>query len=137
MIISLLCSFWLANFVGFAAEAELEKKAIEDIAQLYVQAFDNKDMAQLKRVVSADFLESLGGEKNLVEQWKAVPERKDRTVDGILFFALGDRYFFQFQVKNSKGKVEESMSDEEWFQLRKTDGKNWRIVSKESDFAQP
>jgi hypothetical protein len=123
--------------MGFAAEAELEKKAIEDIAQLYVQAFDNKDLPQLKRVVSPEFLESLGGEKNLVEQWKAVPERKGRQVDDILFFALGDRYFFRFQVKSAKGKVEETMGDEEWFQLRKVDGKSWRIVSKESDFAQP
>lgn len=114
-----------------------EKQALQQVMQTYVDAFYAKDMEMLKKVVSEEFLESIGGEKNLKEQWKEMTIQRDRKVEDVFHFVLGQRYFVQFQIKDKAGKVVDSMGDEEWFQVRKEKNGQWKIHAKESDFAAP
>ncbi len=117
--------------------AVAERQALQQVMQASVDAFYAKDMEKLKKVVSEEFLESIGGEKNLKEQWKEMTAQKERKVEDVFHFVLGQRYFVQFQIKDNTGKVVDSMGDEEWFQVRKEKNGQWKIHAKESDFAAP
>lgn len=139
LVLLVLSLVFPAGSIASSADtlAVAERKALQQVMQTYVDAFYAKDMEKLKKVVSEEFLESIGGEKNLKAQWLEMPSQKDRKVEDVFHFVLGQRYFVQFQIKDGNGKIVDAMGDEEWFQVRKEKNGQWKIHAKESDFSAP
>lgn len=129
MILALLFSI----FVSHAAEVGPEDRAaIEVLVKNYVVAFDGVDYSALKKSVSEEYIDFMGGEafrKAFVDRQK----KSGRMVKDIRIEKFPIGIFVQFDIGGSGGGTDEIMKDDEWFRVVKESG-DWKFQRKETDF---
>jgi len=133
----ILCFFYGLIFALSASAAELsqaDRSGIEKLVHEYLTAFDAADYPALKKCVTDEFIDLVGGEKHFKKELKEKkPVTQARQIEAIHIVRKTVGTFVQFNITASGTHGAEIMADDDWFRVAKIAG-SWKFQRHETDF---